>query len=666
MRRRSEGKYGALVRSTLCVAVLWALSAGAQAASDGICHVKFGQNLKLIPVLTGGEDMTNGVITPGANPPNTISITASDHNVQICPSGAATPMWTLGGDVPPPIIRRTTNPDSNNQGPTILRFVNNLSEITSNQGNGDNVQGLGGGTQTGVPGNHSEISIHHHGSHVAPSSDGWACGYFFRSTNDGGSTLATDRNYTFFLRENDVANNTGGERGTTEWYHNHRVDVTGHTAWRGLAGGLFLIDDPADPQLPKGPAVVEGGVNKGFKYDVGLVLRDLAIDSTTHAAPYRFDAQGSTGQTILANGVPQPKFAVEPTKYLFRILVPGNARKYFMRLRQVGSSTNINMVQVMQDAGIVSPVNRTEIPIGIAERVGIVIDFAPFAGRSLVLQNNDTASGQCVPGNCTSNTRDIMRFDVGTTVTQQENINVANIHRNVPNNVSSSPFYIGNSVQNRAFRFSSEGQPFWTIVREDKDDADRIMDCRRYDADPVVNTVEQWTLHGVGNWTHSIHIHDVDQVCVSRNGVACPASDKFKEVWPIAPGVTFVVKLKPTDFTQATARTDTSGDPCLTSSAPPDNVANTSGDCSNTSFGTTGFGHTIPDDTPAYNGTPQPDVSAANNIDGETAGGRYMLHCHVLEHEDTAMMTQWRVKSASNNGNTRNDAPCSTPGACSP
>ncbi len=661
MTKRKEGMQGtrwAVGRGTVGVAaVLWALSAGAAQAADGICHVKFGQSLKLIPVLTGGEDMTNGVIRPGANPANTISITASDHNVQICPTGAATPMWTLGGDVPPPIIRRPTNPDTNNQGPTHLKFVSNLSEITQTQGNGGNVQGLGGGTQTGVAGNHSEITIHHHGSHVAPIGDGWACGYYIRSTNDGSSTLATDRTYDFFLRENDSANNTGGERGTTEWYHNHRVDATGHTAWRGLAGGLFLIDDPNDPQLPKGPAVVEGGVNKGFKYDVGLVIRDLAIDPTTHAAPYTFNAQGSTGQTILVNGVPQPKFAVEPTKYLFRILVPGNARKFFIYLVQSGSSTKLNMVQVMQDAGIVSPVNRTEIPVGIAERVGIVIDFAPFTGKSLILKNDDGVFGQCVPGNrnqCTSDTKDIMRFDVGTTVTQQENINVANIHRNVPNNDSASPFFIGNSVKNRAFRFDNEGQqPFWTIVREDlpNDDADRIMDCRRYDADPTVNTVEQWTIHGAGNWTHSIHIHDVDQVCVSRNGGACPAFDEFKEVWPIEPSVTFVVKLKPTDFTQATARTDTSADPCLTSSPPPDNVASTSGDCGDTSFGRTSFGHTIP---------------AANNINGENAGGRYMLHCHVLEHEDTAMMTQWRVKSASNNGNTRSDAPCSTPGACAP
>ena len=25
------------------------------------------------------------------------------------------------------------------------------------------------------------------------------------------------------------------------------------------------------------------------------------------------------------------------------------------------------------------------------------------------------------------------------------------------------------------------------------------------------------------------------------------------------------------------------------------------------------------------------------------ADGRYMLHCHVLNHEDLAMMTQWQV-----------------------
>lgn len=650
------------------------------------CHVKFGQQLKLPQVLTSQN----------------ISISVEDADVQICPSGAATHLWTIGGTFPPPTIRRPTNPNSNNQGPTNVTYTNNLG-LTAPAG--FRIQDeLGNGTQTGVAGDHTEITLHHHGSHVAPIGDGWACGYYLQrsSVNPGNSS----RTYTFFLRENDDANNTGGERGTTEWVHNHRVDVTGHTGWRGIAGQFFIIDDPADPRvsvpggstdptggnpntnagvIPRGPAVTNNLAQPaGFKFDVSLLIRDLQINSSNQA-PYVFDGQGTTGNHILVNGVPQPNFNVQRRKYFFRALVPGNARKYFMRLRRSGSSTNINLLQVQSDGGfLANAVNRTIIPVGIAERVGFVVDFSSFAvGTKIILQNVQSTSdgGDCVPsGRCSTATSEIMQFTV------TENFNAADgPEATVVNGTAlrALPTLAGTPVKNRAFRFTSEGQPFWTIVREDlpNDDADRIMDCRRYDADPVVNTLERWTLHGVGNWTHSIHIHDVDQICESINGSSsasgCQTFNKFKETWPMAPGVTFVVRLKPTDFTQKAAEPSSNppfGDACSVPAGGANGgfvATSTKGNCSNVSFGQTdGNADTIPIAEPVYHGTPSPAVNDppedANTIDGEVAGGRYMLHCHVLEHEDTAMMTQWRVKSVSNNGNTRSDVPCAIPGACSP
>lgn len=613
-------------------------------------HTKFTQPMARQPVLTGGEHVANGVITPGANPSNTISIVGADKDISVpgLANSATNPtrFWTLGGFNPPPTIRRPTGTANH------LIITNNLNDIQGTNPSGTDAQGrfqgLANGTQTGLTGSRTELTIHHHGSHVAPSSDGWACGFYIPT---GGGT----RDYLFPMKESDARNATGNERGTTEWYHNHRVDVTGHTNWKGLGGGHFIIDDPADPQLPKGPAVVEGGVNKGFLYDVSLTIRDLQFASANiggvvkqNQIPYTFEFEGSTGDHIVVNGVPQPFFNVEPTKYLFRVLVPGNARKYFVRLRKAGTFTNINMVQVMQDAGITGPVNRTEIPIGIAERVGLVIDFAPFAGQTLILQNNDSDRGQCVPGNCSSATSEIMQFRVGTTVTQQENINVNNITRAFPTAADLTPV-----ARTRAFGFDRT-RGFWTVVREDLDDNDRIMDCARHDADPQVNTNEEWVIHGAGNWTHSIHIHDVDQVCVSRNGKACPASDLFKEVWPVAPDTTFVVRLRPTDFTQISFDPDAT--PCNSAGAGQPANADNSGNCSDVVFNSR---DETPTDTPDRHGTASPTGAQAA---AEANGGMYMIHCHVIEHEDLAMMTQWRVKS--NPDGTRRDEPCNPAGSC--
>ena len=44
----------------------------------------------------------------------------------------------------------------------------------------------------------------------------------------------------------------GNQRGKTQFYHDHRMDVTGRNVWMGLTG-LYIVDDPADPStLPSG------------------------------------------------------------------------------------------------------------------------------------------------------------------------------------------------------------------------------------------------------------------------------------------------------------------------------------------------------------------------------------------------------------------------------
>ncbi|MGH7769541.1 MAG: hypothetical protein ACREQP_19005, partial [Candidatus Binatia bacterium] len=210
------------------------LLAGAAQAT----HTKFTSPMKIPPTLTAPA----------------ITITAVDADVPVL-AGAPTKMWTLGGDAQPPTIRRPTGQTSN------VQFDYALTEIK-----GAGPQGVGSGTQTGIPGDHSQLTIHHHGSHVAPKFDGWACGFYFGGlTNTRGNTFT----YTYPLKENDTANNSGNERAATEWYHNHRVDVTGHTAWKGLAGGFFIIDsDPAEATLPL----------PRNQYDVVLSIRDMAFD----------------------------------------------------------------------------------------------------------------------------------------------------------------------------------------------------------------------------------------------------------------------------------------------------------------------------------------------------------------------------------------------------
>ncbi|HEY7647927.1 MAG TPA: multicopper oxidase domain-containing protein [Methylomirabilota bacterium] len=502
----------------------------------GATHTKYTSPITFPPVLTDQH----------------VHIPAFDRDIQVL-EGPKTRMWTLGGTWPPPTIRRPTGRTSE------VTFYHFLKDI-----------------QTALP-DQSELTIHHHGAHVAPVNDGWACGFYIfpffgdpdtasltagsvapaaatgtSTTTESATAIAsTDssfqpfwRTYRYALRERDAANPTGNERGVTQWYHNHRVDVTATTNRMGLAGGMFIVDDPADPQtLPRGD------------YDRVLVITDRSFDANNQIL------QVNNGDHIFVNGVPQPFMNVDTHRYRFRVLNPSVARRFGVELVLEGDEANpdpavlIPIQQIATDSGLLpAPVKRTSLPIGIAERYEFVIDFGAFpVGTRLILRNGlslGTPQGE------------IMKFQVTRKV--KDGSRVPPTLRAVPG--------LGTPVKTRTFNFTRAANGVFTIN-------DLEMDCNRFDANVKVNTREEWVLRNAGGWTHSIHIHDVDQMCVSRNGGACGPEEPFKETWPMLPNETIVVQLVPTDFTQATDLSD----------------------------------------------------------------GAYMLHCHVFNHEDLAMMTQWIV-----------------------
>src|SRR5207237_3410997 len=66
------------------------------------------------------------------------------------------------------------------------------------------------------------------------------------------------------------------QRGKMQFYHDHRMDVTGQNIWMGLTG-MYVVDDPADPQtLPSGV------------FDLTLAIADRQFDANNQI-PYVFD-----------------------------------------------------------------------------------------------------------------------------------------------------------------------------------------------------------------------------------------------------------------------------------------------------------------------------------------------------------------------------------------
>ncbi len=420
------------------------------------------------------------LLFPPVNTNANVSIGINEACVQIL-DGPCTNMWTYGGTYPGLTIRRPTGQS------TYVTFTNNLGPAAG------------------------EMTVHNHGNHSTADNDGQPDTLLIPM---GGS-----RTYTYEGIEE--GNN---QRGKMQFYHDHRMDVTGRNVWMGLAG-LYIVDDPADPStLPSG------------EFDLPLAIADRQFD-LKNQIPYVFNPNGVTGDKFLVNGVYQPYLEVGDRKYRFRILNASNFRTYFLEL-----SSGDSFIQIGTESGLLPvPVTRAGMRIGPAERMDVVVNFAGQLGQNIYLVDGLTGT-------------QLLEFRVTQDVTDDSV---------VPATLRPLPD-IGEPSVTRNWSFDQTAG-HWTIngLR---------FDPSRVDARPVLGTTEKWVFTNPTGQAHTVHIHDVSQQCLSRNGGACYPYEALKETWYLAPGEVLEVKLKFTDHV-----------------------------------------------------------------------GMYMLHCHMMEHEDDGMMTQFEV-----------------------
>jgi spore coat protein A, manganese oxidase len=397
------------------------------------------------------------------------------------------------------------------------------------------------------------VVTHLHGGHTPSDSDGWPtdvilpAGYPVRATSmqmdhtrDVGSMARPssskyEHNYTY---PND-------RRATTLWYHDHAMGATGQNVYMGLAG-FYLIEDEEERSLP---------LPRGH-YDIPLMLcvRQFNDDGSFRYNPHGH--AGAEGDVILVNGAPWPALQVERRKYRFRILNASNATTFTLAL-----SSALPFVQIATDGGLMArPVEILGIPMAMAERVEVVIDFSAYAaGDSVVLRNTEK---QGLLG-------EIMRFDVvGPAVSD---------HGQLPDHLS----VIENlkpeaAVRTRTFTFGprpelkSHFPPIYWAINGSRFDPEHAQ------ATPRLGDIEIWRfVYEKSPWrqTHPPHIHLVNFQILDRNG---QAPRDYERGW------------------KDTLRLD-SGD----------------------------------------------DVRVIMRFDGYR--GRYLMHCHNLEHEDHDMMMRFDV-----------------------
>ena len=117
--------------------------------------------------------------------------------------------------------------------------------------------------------------------------------------------------------------------------------------------------------------------------DPGSPICRRRIVSLQHREPLSRE-----GRNLLVNGAPWPRLDVTTRKYRFRIVNGSNATPL-----RVALSSGDPLILIATDGGLLpAPVPCRDIPLAMAERVEVIVDFSRYAvGTNVVLQNLNTA-----------------------------------------------------------------------------------------------------------------------------------------------------------------------------------------------------------------------------------------------------------------------------------
>ncbi|WP_442756257.1 multicopper oxidase family protein [Methylocystis sp. JAN1] len=200
---------------------------------------------------------------------------------------------------------------------------------------------------------------HWHGLHVPMEADGHPM-----SAIDPGETYV----YEFEMRN----------RASFNFYHPHTHEATATQVYHGLAGGIVVEDDEERALgLPAG------------EYEIPLVLQDRSFDDNNQLAYWggmHRDMFGFYGERILVNGRPDYQLEAASRAYRLRILNASNARIYKLRW---DDGTPLTVIGV--DGGLLEkPETRPYAMLAPGERLDLWADFSGRkAGSKLVMRSGE-------------------------------------------------------------------------------------------------------------------------------------------------------------------------------------------------------------------------------------------------------------------------------------
>lgn len=506
--------------------------------------------------------------------------------------------------------------------------------------------------------------VHLHGAKTNADSDGWT---------ENGLLVNQSSLYTY---EN-------SDKSTLFWFHDHAMGITRLNVYSGLAG-LYIIRDAEELglHLPSG------------RYEIPLVLQDKNLDVDANGnltgkllhkvggriVGYTDPMNGNTNIAVedgtmeffgpfnLVNGKISPHLKVKRAVYRFRMVNGSNGRTYKLRLLDAVTNhayTTTILTQIGSDGGLFKtpvPLVNNEIILAPGERADIIADFrgidikgkklnwvniasAPYDGTDVQYTNPKTLDNDpTIWAGLRQMNACVIQFVISNTGGVINNFTMPTVLSNTFKRLTHNDLPVKHNhriialVEEDKFFTDSQGQPIMDplnpsdklkepmlMLRElEETDASEVIPSYEFRAnidgktyksvgsmfyDPInivarFGSMEVWKIINLTGDTHPFHVHLVQFQALGRQ--------KFNEDIPNGTGDINAVGAKEFEITFAQPHTD--------ESLLDENEK--------------GWKDTI-------RVNPNEMLTICMTFDGYC--GRYMYHCHLLEHEDKEMMRPFSV-----------------------
>jgi FtsP/CotA-like multicopper oxidase with cupredoxin domain len=470
---------------------------------------------------------------------------------------------------------------------------------------------------------------HTHGLVVAPQFDGTAEEWYDDQGHRGPSFVSNT-----YEQPNE-------QPSTQLFYHDHVMGVTRLDVYAGVVGAAYIIRDPNSPL--DGPHSPLPG--RAFEIPLAIASRSFGTDGelvfpTDSQNPdfFPYWTGEDPSQVQVVNGRVWPNLNVQRRQYRFRVLAAANMRVYRFQFDLNGIFLPFTVIG--SDGGYLpKPLQTDQFRMGITERTDILVDFSQFApGTQIVMRNTLLATGEDP-----NSAGQIMRFTVVDSPVVRPPALDPGLFPPLPALPTNAPTRTKVLVRLQdTLESDTTAAPVIDAEPTDTDQM-RTIDGLGFSSPvtelPLIGSTEQWDLVNTNEeevddpdrGAHQIHIHLLEFQIMNRQEIDF---ERFRQDWFLFNGRRPISRPIVLDLSQYLI-----GDPI-----PPE--ANETG-WKDTAHSPAQHVTRLrvrwaPQETPTGGVQPgqnQYPIDTQFPPDRDTfTGPGYVMHCHMLNHEDHEMM----------------------------